>query len=96
MLRLFSVLKIASCESRFKQAAIMLQGMAGQSQFFMLALPTWTVRPNPEGRIIRKPEGRILNHKAKMIINGKAEFDRKAENLNNLIYACYITAKKYG
>ena len=31
-----------------------------------------------------------------MIINGKAEFDRNAENLSNLIYACYITAKKYG
>ena len=56
----------------------------------------WTVRPNPEGRIIRKPEGRILDHKAEMIINGKAEFDGKAENLSNLIYACYITAKKYG
>ena len=41
--------------------------------------PNWTVRPNPEGRIIRQPEGRIFNHKAEMIINGKAESDRKAE-----------------
>ena len=28
-----------------------------------------------------------------MIKNGKAEFDRKAKNLSNLIYPCYITAK---
>ena len=47
----------------------------------------WTVRPNPEGLIIRKPEGRICNHKAEMIRNGKAEFDRKAENISKLIYA---------
>ena len=39
----------------------------------------WTVRTNPEGR--------ICNHKAKMIIYGKAEFDCKAENISNLIYA---------
>ena len=56
----------------------------------------WSVRPNPEGRIIRKPEGQILNHKAKMIINGKAEFDRKAENLSNLIYACFIAIRPSG
>ena len=29
-----------------------------------LFLPDWTVRPNPEGRIVRKPEGRIFDHKA--------------------------------
>ena len=39
----------------------------------------WSIRPNPEGRIVRKPEGRIFNHKAEMIKNWKAEFDRKAE-----------------
>ena len=39
----------------------------------------WTIRPNPEGQIIRKPEGGIFNHKAEMTKNGKAEFDRKAE-----------------
>ena len=24
----------------------------------------WTVRPNPEGKIVRKPEGQIFDHKA--------------------------------
>ena len=66
------------------------------SSSFDINVSNWTVRPKPEGRIIRKPEGRIFNHKAEMIINRKAEFDRKAESLSNLIYACYITAKKYG
>ena len=47
----------------------------------------WTVRPNPEGRIIRKLEGRIFNHKAEMIKNEKAEFDHKAENISSLISA---------
>ena len=39
----------------------------------------WSIRPNLEGRIVRKLEGQIFNHKAEMIINRKAEFDRKAE-----------------
>ena len=27
---------------------------------FRSAILDWTIRPNPEGRIVRKPEGRIL------------------------------------
>ena len=53
-------------------------------------LADWTVRPNPEGRILTKPEGRIFNHKAEMIKNGKAKFYHKAEYLSILITPQYI------
>ena len=39
----------------------------------------WSIRPNPEGQIIRKPEGGIINKMAEQLENGKAEFDHKAE-----------------
>ena len=47
------------------------------------------VRPNPEGRIIRKQEGRIFYHKAEMIKNGKGEFHHKVEYLRILITPQY-------
>ena len=42
----------------------------------------WTVRPNPEGRIVRKPEGRIFDLERK--------FNRKAEIIIVTISAQYI------
>ena len=47
--------------------------------YFLSSILNWSIRPNLEGRIVRKPEGQIFNHKAEMIINRMAEFDRKAE-----------------
>ena len=51
----------------------------GKQKSAVLLETNWSIRPNPEGRIIIKPEGRIFNHKAEMIKNRKAEFDHKAE-----------------
>ena len=33
----------------------------------VLSQANWTIRPNPEGQMVRKPEGGIFNHKAEMI-----------------------------
>ena len=33
----------------------------------------WSIRPNPEGRIIRKPEGQITDEMSEQLENWKAE-----------------------
>ena len=39
----------------------------------------WSIRPNPEGQIIRKPEGRIFDRKTELIENRKAQFNNKSK-----------------
>ena len=54
----------------------------------------WTVRPNPEGRIVIKPEGRIFNHKAEMINDFSYEEHVQFPKLKNMFNYVGVVSNK--
>ena len=54
---------------------------------------SWSIRPNPEGWIIRKPEGQISDEMVEQLENWKAEFDHKAKYIALVIPTQYILGR---